>query len=59
MMDGANEIKAHPWFRGIDFANIHRQKPPFVPELKSDADCRYFDQDIDDVRIFSLSISAR
>lgn len=48
MMDGANEIKAHPWFRGIDFANIHRQKPPFVPELKSDADCRYFDQDIDD-----------
>ncbi|KAI5481951.1 serine/threonine protein kinase Cbk1 [Pseudohyphozyma bogoriensis] len=48
MLAGADEVKAHPWFRGIDFANIHRQTPPFVPDLADPADTRYFEDGIDD-----------
>lgn len=47
LMYGADEIKAHPWFRSIDFATIHLQKPPFVPKLKTPEDTRYFDADVD------------
>ncbi|SCV71888.1 BQ2448_4582 [Microbotryum intermedium] len=45
--DGAEEIKAHPWFRGIDFASLHLQTPPFVPSLTCPTDTRYFEDDID------------
>lgn len=47
--DGVEEIMAHPFFRGIDWANIHLQTPPFVPKLSSKDDTRYFEDDIDDV----------
>jgi len=45
-IDGAEHIKAHPWFRGIDWDNIHRQEPPFKPDLQSPTDTKHFDQDI-------------
>ncbi|MBW0466650.1 hypothetical protein O181_006365 [Austropuccinia psidii MF-1] len=45
--DGAEEIKSHPWFQGIDFGSIHLQTPPFVPDLKGETDTRYFDDNID------------
>ena len=48
MYEGADEIKAHPWFRGIDFATLHLQTPPFVPQLTSSTDTQYFEDDIDD-----------
>jgi protein-serine/threonine kinase len=38
--------QAHPWFRNIDWNNIHQQQPPFRPELQDPEDTRYFDQDI-------------
>ncbi|GAA5903993.1 hypothetical protein JCM6882_003795 [Rhodosporidiobolus microsporus] len=45
--DGAEELKAHPFFRGVDWATIHQQKPPFQPDLRGDPTCtRYFDDDI-------------
>lgn len=47
MMEGAEDLKAHPWFKGIDFATIHEQTPPFVPELSEPGDTRYFEDDID------------
>ncbi|KAH8915418.1 kinase-like protein [Atractiella rhizophila] len=47
LRDGAEDIKAHPWFKGIDFATIHLETPPFVPELKDPTDTRYFEDDID------------
>jgi len=45
-VDGAEFIKAHPWFRGIDWANIHRYPAPYRPELRGPADTRHFDSDI-------------
>lgn len=45
-VDGAEHIKAHPWFRGIDWENIHRYPAPFRPELKNPEDTRHFDDDI-------------
>jgi hypothetical protein len=38
--------KAHPWFRGIDWHNIHRYPAPYCPELRSPDDTRHFDSDI-------------
>ena len=41
---GADEIKRHPFFKGIDWENIKEtMTPPFVPELISDYDTRYFE----------------
>ncbi|KAI5890603.1 kinase-like protein [Schizophyllum commune H4-8] len=44
--DGADIIKAHPWFRGIDWYNIHRYPAPYRPELRNPEDTRHFDPDI-------------
>jgi len=44
--DGAEYIKAHPWFRAVNFANIHKQQAPFVPNLSNPEDTRHFDDDI-------------
>ena len=29
---GADEIKQHPWFAGINWALIRNQTPPFIPK---------------------------
>lgn len=46
--DGAEDIKAHHWFRGLDFRTLHAQEPPFKPDLRDPTDTRYFDEDIND-----------
>ena len=35
----------HKWFRGVDFKMIFKKRipPPWIPELKSDADTTNFD----------------
>jgi len=45
-VDGADLIKSHPWFKGIDWINIHRYTPPYRPELRNPSDTRHFDSDI-------------
>ncbi|KAI0081239.1 kinase-like protein [Panus rudis PR-1116 ss-1] len=50
-VDGAHLIKAslghaHPWFRGIDWENIHLYPAPYRPELRHPEDTRHFDDDI-------------
>jgi len=42
--NGADEIKAHPFFRGINWNNVKRLKPPFIPKLESAVDVKYFDK---------------
>ncbi|KAJ7200717.1 kinase-like domain-containing protein [Mycena rebaudengoi] len=44
--DGANFIKSHPFFRGIDWLNIHKYPAPYHPELRAPEDTRHFDPDI-------------
>ncbi|KAI6121464.1 kinase-like domain-containing protein [Pisolithus sp. B1] len=44
--DGAHLIKAHPWFKGIDWENIHRYPAPYRPELSNPEDTRHFDSEI-------------
>ena len=42
--NGASEIKAHPFFKGVDWDHIREtMKPPFVPEIKNDYDTKYFE----------------
>jgi protein-serine/threonine kinase len=45
-IDGADLIKDHPFFRGIDWLNIHRYPAPYRPELRNAEDTRHFDSDI-------------
>ncbi|CCJ30283.1 unnamed protein product [Pneumocystis jirovecii] len=40
----AEEIKAHPWFRNIDWDSLHKQTPPFVPKIKDLTDTKYFEE---------------
>jgi len=45
-VDGADVIKTHPFFAGIDWNNIHRYPAPYRPELRNPEDTRHFDSDI-------------
>ncbi|KAI9104523.1 serine/threonine protein kinase [Phlyctochytrium arcticum] len=38
----AAHIRAHPFFRGVDWTNIRRTRAPFIPQLKSITDTSYF-----------------
>ena len=40
---GADEIKKHPFFKGVNWDNIRDTKAPFVPKLKNDYDTTYFE----------------
>ena len=44
---GIEEIKSHPFFSNIDFDLIEQKKikAPFIPELSSDKDVQYFDEE--------------
>lgn len=39
---GMEEIQTHPFFVGIDWKQLSRSQPPFVPELSSAHDTKYF-----------------
>jgi protein-serine/threonine kinase len=41
----AKDIKAHRWFKGIPWDKLHLITPPFVPQIKSLEDTRYFEED--------------
>ena len=40
---GAAEVKEHPFFAGVDWGGLLRQKTQFVPELSGEEDTSYFD----------------
>lgn len=48
---GAEDIKKHKWFRGLNWAALYNKQmpPPFVPELKGDDDVAAFDSYADSV----------
>lgn len=43
---GADRVKAHPWFKGIDWNALYERKMqgPIVPHLLGPADTRNFDE---------------
>ncbi|KAI0006344.1 serine/threonine-protein kinase cot-1 [Xylariaceae sp. FL0662B] len=42
---GAQEIKNHPFFRGVEFDSLRRIRAPFEPRLTSSTDTTYFPTD--------------
>jgi serine/threonine protein kinase len=38
------QLKAHPFFKGVDWDNIRSQTAPIVPELAGPTDTRHFDE---------------
>lgn len=40
---GAYEVKQHPFFMGLDWTGLLRQKAEFIPQLESEDDTSYFD----------------
>ena len=41
--NGAEEVKAHAFFRGIDWTALRASTAPWIPELKSATDTTYFE----------------
>ena len=46
LKDGADDIKRHRWFKGVDWGRVHarRVKPPYVPGFASPDDTSNFDK---------------
>lgn len=40
--NGAMEVKMHPWFAGVDWSTLSRQKAAFIPVTTEDTDTSYF-----------------
>lgn len=46
--NGAEEIKAHKFFQGIAWSQMHLQQPPFVPRVKENQSItKYFEEEKD------------
>lgn len=43
-INGTAEIKAHPFFAGIEWKNIRNKEAPIRPEIKSEIDVSNFDK---------------
>ncbi|XP_022846773.1 serine/threonine-protein kinase tricorner-like isoform X1 [Olea europaea var. sylvestris] len=41
---GANEIKAHPWFEGIEWDTLYQIKAAFIPEVNDELDTQNFEK---------------
>lgn len=46
-ISGAQEVKEHVYFAGLDWNSLLRQKAEFVPQLADDEDTSYFDSRVD------------
>lgn len=42
-MSTLDQVKVHPFFRGVDWLNLRERKAPFIPALDSEIDAGYFD----------------
>jgi microtubule-associated serine/threonine kinase len=40
---GAQEVKEHEFFKGLDWDGLLRQKAEFIPHLQNEEDTSYFD----------------
>ncbi|KAF1956224.1 kinase-like protein [Byssothecium circinans] len=56
---GANEIKQHPFFRGVQWDQLRRIRAPFEPKLNSNIDTQYFPTDEIDQNDTSAALRAQ
>ena len=40
---GLLEVRDHPFFDGVDWATLLKQKAEFIPQLQGEEDTSYFD----------------
>ena len=54
--NGADEIKSHPFFKGIKWNRIKETlTPPFIPELANNYDTKYFDEFEEDEPFYPIN----
>ncbi|KAL7198563.1 hypothetical protein ACSBR2_020952 [Camellia fascicularis] len=41
---GADEIKVHPWFKGVDWDRIYQMEAAFLPEVNDELDTQNFEK---------------
>ncbi|KAF5192714.1 Serine/threonine-protein kinase tricorner [Thalictrum thalictroides] len=41
---GADEIKAHPWFAGVEWDKLYQMEAAFIPEVNDDLDTQNFEK---------------
>jgi serine/threonine protein kinase len=41
---GPQEVKNHPFFKGVNWKNIKNGKPPQIPDISEESDTKFFDQ---------------
>ncbi|KAH7439853.1 hypothetical protein KP509_04G079200 [Ceratopteris richardii] len=41
---GANEVKAHPWFQGIQWDKLYDMEAAYIPEVKDELDTQNFEK---------------
>jgi serine/threonine kinase 38 len=58
-LHGAEEIKRHPFFNGVDWENIRKSRPPWVPELKGMDDTSNFDKFEETEPFYSSEVIAK
>lgn len=42
--NGAEEIKCHPFFDGLDWSSIRKQRAPYQPNVSSEVSAENFDE---------------
>lgn len=51
---GSHEVKEHPYFYGVNWNSLLRQKAEFVPQLINDEDTSYFDSEYSEIYIIVI-----
>ncbi|CDY70020.1 BnaCnng66350D [Brassica napus] len=41
---GASQIKAHPWFEGVEWEKIYQMEAAYIPEVNDDLDTQNFEK---------------
>ncbi len=56
-LNGIEEIKKHPFFYNFNWDNIRLMTPPFIPNLNSDFDTKYFDKFEEDEEFYPKNLN--